>query len=97
MSDWQVGDLAVAVGCSRSAGKPSQFTQAHLAPPRGAIVRVIGVHPSTQFQLLEIEGYPSRHWSRGWGAICFRKILPDKHENCEPEFVQLLKRSKVTA
>jgi hypothetical protein len=25
----------------------------------------------------------------------FRKIRPDEHEACEPEFIQLLKRSKV--
>jgi hypothetical protein len=44
---------------------------------------------------LNVEGHvPDCHAFR---ASRFSKIRPDKHEDCEPEFVTLLKRSKVSA
>jgi hypothetical protein len=89
VSDWQAGDLAMCVIDGGWFGHihgslPSIF------PEKNAVYRVVKVRPRDQITFLyfaEIDG-------KGWNAAAFRKIRPDEHEACEPEFVTLLKRSK---
>lgn len=84
---WEVGDLAVRVEGS-PGGLPG-------APPIGQIVRVdgVGISKSSGRVGLRFDGYPNHNpYSVGWTASHFRKIRPDEHESCEPEFVQLLTR-----
>lgn len=88
MSDWQVGDLALCVDDAPVYdGQPVQVTV-------GQTYRVGGFSPGRDDIRLHIEvnSYELKYY-----ASRFRKIQPDKHESCEPEFVRLLKRSKVTA
>lgn len=90
VSEWQVGDLAVCVDVGdapRNGGIGTAGTRFQL----GAVYRVIEIrsHWHTGETVLLMEGQPDTA-----GAFRFRKIRPDKHEDCEPEFVTLLKRSK---
>ena len=90
--DWKVGDLAVAVGRQNSQG-----WWAEGSPPKGSITPVADVFHGDGWTALVFDGYPSPHFTRGWQHYCFRRIRPDEHESCEPEFIELLKRSKVSA
>lgn len=90
MDDWQVGDLAVSVG---PTGKPGSWT-AKGGPRKGSIQRVADLVVGHGWTALLFDGYPAPHWTRGWNANCFRKVRPDEQQACEPEFVQLLKRSE---
>jgi hypothetical protein len=86
---WQVGDLAVCVDV-----QPREWSTAHLSRlTQGAIYTVVGLR-HYQIDGLHLEGIDNPH---AFDATRFRKILPDKHESCEPEFVTLLKRTKVRA
>jgi hypothetical protein len=96
MSDWQVGDLALCV--SRHDAYP-----AIVQPGRSFVV--LGVwrdipavgDPSDLGIALTFRGVPRMDdGESGYDAARFRKILPDKHEACEPKFVTLLKRTKRT-
>lgn len=93
---WDVGDLALCVDdspcrCGTCGG-------AAMTVNAGSVYRVDGVFAFEAKPYLTFEGVPAgaRH-KRGTYASRFRKILPDKHEPCEAEFVTLLKRSKVSA
>jgi hypothetical protein len=95
MSDWQVGDLALCQDDS-----PDAFGA--LPVVAGAVYRVAGItnaperHDKYGTCLgLHLEDVERWHW--GYSAPRFRKIRPDEHEACEPEFVKLLKRTKVPA
>jgi hypothetical protein len=91
MSDWQVGDLALCVD-DRPSRKPIRWE-----PVAGAIYTVASVAITDGGSALELEEDPYRDGLTAWFASRFRKIRPDEHEACEPEFVKLLKRTKVPA
>lgn len=90
MSDWQVGDLAL---CAAGKGCGDCWENGP-HPLDGRTLTVIGVddwgesHPALTFAEAE---------RLNWCACQFRKIRPDEHEACEPEFVKLLKRKRVSA
>jgi hypothetical protein len=93
MSDWQVGDLAVCVEdrpC-RNTGLPNPCELGRIYRVEAVVVSRAGVTGL----LLEGVRFPSPTIACWHGN--FRKIRPDKHEDCEPEFVTLLKRRKVSA
>jgi hypothetical protein len=87
VSDWAVGDLAVCVDVSPREGNPAGGGK-HLT--LGAPYRVDGVALNKNAKpvliLCGVAGV--------WRTDRFRKILPDRHEACETEFVDLLKRIK---
>lgn len=98
--DWNVGDLAVCVndgpcGCRKCMGAEPIGLEA------GHIYRVEGLQIVMGRLALDIGLPPCRNHNTDLGRMCFahrfRKIRPDAHEDCEPEFVTLLKRTKVTA
>jgi hypothetical protein len=98
MSDWQVGDLAVRVDCECGGGHSRSSTGLKL----GAVYRVVGVRPGPFLRcrapcalILAEDHTPTAYL--GICSVTFRKIRPDEHEACEPEFVTLLRRSKVSA
>jgi hypothetical protein len=88
--DWEVGDLAVCVDaefydfCGRPAVGPSLGSK--------HVVADVGFAPEG-FVWIDLLGFGGT----GMDARQFRKIRPDEHEDCEPEFVELLKRSRVKA
>ncbi len=92
------GDLVVAVDCT--CGWHHKYNYRRPSEPLvvGRTYRVVGIRPGP-FELCRapyayyLEGViaPS-----GKCACRFRKIRPDEQEDCEPEFVELLKRSKVS-
>jgi hypothetical protein len=86
MSDWAVGDLAVCVG-------PLDADDDERGMFKGRIYTVSAyfITPGGLDGLLFKEGIDPSPW-HAWNPDCFRKILPDKHEACESEFVDLLKR-----
>ena len=89
MSDWAVGDLAVCV----DAKGTSTISE-------GRVYRVSAIAPPERWQSgytgigLFLEGIGRPCLNQDFRATRFRKIRPDEREACEPEFVQLLKRSK---
>ena len=89
MPSWEVGDLALCL-------KMSGFLR-HPSVEPGRIFKVEAVEFSEGTLGIILEGAHSRHRSRAHVASSFRKILPDKHEACEEEFVTLLRKSKVSA
>ena len=99
MSDWQIGDLALCVddGIIQCDGGR------HLggnAPKKGAVLRVDGIVTSyAEDGRLMPCGCVTVLLAGGFKATPkrLRKILPDKHEACEAEFLTLLKCGKVKA
>jgi hypothetical protein len=93
MSDWQVGDLAV---CVDAAPRVCECGKTHLGTtaPLGRTVEVSACGIDARF----CTKYPIMRWRGGPidGALAlrFRKVRPDEHEDCEPEFVELLNRIK---
>ena len=89
MIEWQVGDLAVYVD-NRDAltGKISPVASFEI----GHVTRVTAVFAVGSTPMLYVEGGKNVN---GYRASRFRKIHPDEHQACEPEFVMLLRRSKV--
>jgi hypothetical protein len=83
MSDWRIGDLAVFIG-------PSDPDDASRGMVIGRCYTVSAhlIASCGEPVLLFAEGIDPSPWT-GWKPECFRKI-----RSCEPEFVQLLKRSK---
>jgi hypothetical protein len=90
VSDWQVGDLALCVD-------GTWFDQCGLrfpGPKTGEVHSVTDVTVAPEgFTCIDLEGFGDL----GMDARQFRKIRPDEHEDCEPEFVTLLNRIKVEA
>jgi hypothetical protein len=88
------GDLVVCVDVRPIPTQYCVWSAENLT--RNATYRVLdtGVDPD--------DGSPIYHLNPSVGEdgalqCRFRKIRPDEHEDCEPEFVELLKRSKVKA
>lgn len=95
MTDWKVGDEAVCVDA-----RPRRWSYSN--PLReNAVYTVIRVthdrcpHYGQAVGLVLAE--LSTEAPGGFFAERFRKVVKDKHEKCEDEFITLLKRSKVTA
>jgi hypothetical protein len=95
MSDWAPGDLALCVDASGYAAgllaEGHTYTVRRFLPAAPYSLEA----PTDSVELLGVRR--GRYVHSGFGCFRFRKIRPDKHEECEPEFVTLLKRSKVTA
>ena len=86
---WEVGDMAVCVlqgmidtGCCAHSGKN--------APSVGRIGKVVAImaYPDCACLYLVLESGEEGFFER------FRKVVRDKYEPCETEFVTLLKRAK---
>jgi hypothetical protein len=99
MSDWQVGDLAVCIDASDVGGAADPN---YVLLEYGRVYNVIGItddgpgswvsdYDGLGLILAEVE---STNPEGDFAAYRFRKVLPDRHEACETEFVDLLKRSK---
>jgi hypothetical protein len=90
--DWQVGDLAVCVDdspCHCGCGLPVSA---------GSVYRVTRVWPPQHGKIgLSLSGVTIEWPHRALAGQRFRKIHPDKHEDCEPEFIELLKRIRTPA
>jgi hypothetical protein len=98
MSDWQVGDLALCVDA-----RPNPF-YGKSGLTEGVIYKVVGaVFNPAPHALYGEEAWGlflaeiSAEAPEGFAASRFRKIRPDEHEACEPEFITLLKRTKTPA
>lgn len=91
MSDWQVGDLALCVASGRRTREGCVYTIADVLIP-GSIDPEDGrTDDMLLLRFSQLIPNPRGEWS---GENRFRKIRPDEHEACEPEFVTLLKRAK---
>jgi hypothetical protein len=88
---WQVGDKAVCVDASASSLllKGEIYTVAGIFPHAGLDLR--GVRGAFGLLFLEITPTPG---CAAFSESRFRKIVSDKHEPCEAEFVTLLNRAK---
>lgn len=89
MSDWQIGDLALCIiGDGWFGYQHGSIPSVY--PEKNAVYRVETVKLRDTITFL----YFAEIAGKGWNSAAFRKIRPDEHESCEPEFVTLLKRSK---
>lgn len=91
MSDWQVGDLAIhapCAGCGKCSGGDA------VSVP--GVLTVVVVRPFIDEPPgLDFSEAPASSFGQWLYCACqFRKIRPDEHQSCEPEFVTLLKRSR---
>jgi hypothetical protein len=88
---WQVGDLAVCVesGTQTRAGVV-YIVKAVVLPGERDSERYRNMDDVPHLRLAGLI-YPVGRWSL---ASRFRKVVSDKQEACEAEFVTLLKRSK---
>ena len=94
MSDWQIGDLALCV-----SARPNPYSGDANPCKAGQVYTVARVLITTSGTVgLGLVGitFPNCNLNAEV-ASRFRKILPDKHEPCEAEFITLLKRGKVKA
>lgn len=102
MTDWAVGDLALCVDdspcqCGSCSGVPINL----FAGNHYRVLAISNPHqrgnPNHTWISLDVGAAPSQgHAPGGQSAHRFRKIHPDEREACEPEFVQLLKRTRRT-
>ena len=92
MTDWQIGDLALCVDDSVLRHLGRYWHGEGLR--NGEVYTVSAV--TSQLNLPHLM-FTKRTGPDGSLAGRFRKIIPDKHEPCEAEFVTLLKRAKVKA
>lgn len=93
MSDeWEVGDLALCLLTGPWFNWAyGDGTDTMRGPQAGEVNRVCGSFIDEYGDLqLELAEYPGDDFL----ASVFRKIRPDEHEDCEPEFVELLNRIK---
>lgn len=93
MSGWEVGDLALCVDAN-----PHPHSHTRSLPPLiglelGKVYTVTGV-VAAGLLLADVPQIETPEWLPAFRAWRFRKIKPDQHEDCEPEFVALLNRSK---
>lgn len=94
---WEVGDLALCVDASPArdlCGNGGQESIYVANLEEGRIYEVTQVAPCHCGNHMGL----GNHAAKAGGSIDrFRKIKPDAHEDCEPEFVTLLKRTKAPA
>jgi hypothetical protein len=91
VTDWQVGDLAVCVDAAPPRNNPRVPPAIKLE--RGKVYTVTGIRICKNGPGLLVDDEPPHFGATievGWGVDRFRKIRPDEHEKCEPEFVTLL-------
>jgi hypothetical protein len=93
MSDWAVGDLALCINDAVCpfAGHNGGMVNGKIYTVRDIIV--VDGQTGLRFKDLPDPG-PNDCRYLAFSETRFRKIRPDEHEACEPEFVKLLKRSK---
>jgi hypothetical protein len=96
---WEVGDLAM---CVDAAPRPCSCGALHTGHnvTEGASYRVVALgdpHSFGESSLVCDKLCLLMDHGKSGLAERFRKIRPDEHEKCEPEFVTLLKRRKVSA
>jgi hypothetical protein len=89
MMDWQIGDLAQSL--------LHRWIDEHTleevgGPPLGWVGKVTGVRIDEVGDLMLL--FDEYGDPRGYIARAFRKIRPDEHEACEPEFVTLIKKTR---
>ena len=91
--DWQVGDLALAIGVRRAGPYKWGPKDGHKAPVRGGIYTVQGIAWDLSGNLgLILEGHHSRNpIAPAWKATSFRKIKPLSDEE------QMLARAEFKA
>jgi hypothetical protein len=93
--DWKVGDLALCVDANPDPVWVERAGLNYMKLEVGRTYCVIGlVDFDTAFPGLVIDGPASPRSCGSWQRDRFRKIRPDEHEDCEPEFVELLNRIK---
>lgn len=103
MSDWQIGDLAVCVDDSdmdgSSSGSCKYVRIGQVYRVRGVLPRILWLNMERHQGLVVAETSNPFGPHGAFSAQRFRKIRPDEHQSCEPEFVTLLNRikRKVTA
>lgn len=104
-SQWQAGDLAACINAGPSERPPSWVTSHRLCAELvlGRVYRVDDVRMTREgvlalrlagFDYLIRSGNHAGKQMAGFSASRFRKVEPDKHEECEEEFRILLKLSK---
>lgn len=89
---WQIGDLALCVDNDVRKREPmaNQLVLGHIYR-----VRKCGIPQGTDCFCLAFEDIlTAPRVGAAFVADRFRKIKPDQHEGCEPEFVTLLNRIK---
>jgi hypothetical protein len=94
--DWNIGDLAVCVDDS------PRYPSHRVLVENGRVYRVSGLSQMSDGEpSLFLDGVigwlPGEEKPWPYRAHRFRKIRPDALEECEAEFVTLLKRTKVKA
>ena len=90
-ADWQVGDKAVHVPC---AGCGKCLEDDGVVVP-GILTVVVVKKFSRECPGLDFSEAPAATYGHWLFCSCqFVKLRPDEHTQCEPEFVQLLQRSK---
>ena len=90
MSGWEVGDLALCIEPNGFFDDATGMNSLGPDPVLKGIYQVTGLVMEESMPCLVFEEFPG-DW---YDPRCFRKIKPDAHEGCEPEFVTLLKHSK---
>ena len=98
--DWQVGDLAVCVNRKRIHCGHTDIHNGDFLPEGNSALRVVAVGRARTYTGTAARcGCVELTLENGSAGVAsrFRKIRPDEHEACEPEFVTLLKKSKKPA
>jgi hypothetical protein len=96
MTDWKVGDL----GAFDHNSEPCAICSAELAKDENIpfghdeIMVVLAIYPPSGDETHPGLRFATDLPGEGSCACGYRKVVRDKHEACEPEFVALVKRSK---
>lgn len=88
--DWKVGDLAVCIKSGLKTVEGRTYTVCQVIQPGDIVDRARNNHGRCGLRFVGVE-HPYRCAS---DERNFRKIRPDEHEDCEPEFVTLLNHIK---
>jgi hypothetical protein len=90
MSDWAVGDRALCVKSGEKTSEGRIYTVAQIIPPGSFCDGIYNHHPVTGLRFVEV----AHSYRAASDERRFRKIRPDEHQSCEPEFVTLLENFK---
>ncbi len=93
---WKVGDLAVVIlAVTESELANGGFPSGGDPMAKGEVHRVTRMVRDWEGNVgIGFDGPQSGYPTGEYLASAFRKIKPDQHEDCEPEFVTLLNRIK---